>query len=106
MRRAAFAMALATGLLAGVPRARAESVLIQPGDEGEDNSPYAFIPSLIRADHRSAYAFSSVVDGSRHDFQYFLKFDVSRDRGTVQYAYAYFYYGFGFDGFGNENPKP
>jgi Thrombospondin type 3 repeat len=103
MRRAALAFVLALGAASA---ARAESVLIQPGDEGEDNSPYAFIPSLIRADHRSAYAFSSVVEGSRHDFQYFLKFDVSPYRGTVQYAYAYFYYGFGFDGFGGGAPNP
>jgi hypothetical protein len=103
MRRAAVAFAL---VLAAASAARAESVLIQPGPEGEDNAPYAFIPSLIRGDHTTAYAFTSTVDGAKHDFQYFLKFDVSPYRGTVQYAYAYFYYGFGFDGFGGESPNP
>jgi hypothetical protein len=101
----AFAAAFAALLLCAAA-ARAESVLIQPGPEGEDNSPYAFIPSLIRNTNTTAYAFSSIVDGARHDFQYFLKFDVTPFDGTVQYAYAYFYYGFGFDGFGNENPNP
>lgn len=103
MRRAAVAFVLALG---AASTARAESVLIQPGPEGEDNSPYAFIPSLIRATHTTAYAFSATIDGAKHDFQYFLKFDVSPYRGTVQYAYAYFYYGFGFDGFGGEAPNP
>lgn len=103
MLRAALLLALA---LAAATSARAESVLIQPGPEGEDSAPYAFIPSLPRGNHTTAYAFSSTVDGAKHDFQYFLKFDVSAYSGTVQYAYAYFYYGFGFDGFGNENPNP
>jgi hypothetical protein len=103
LRCAAWVLAAA---LAGAGPARAESVLIQPGPEGEDNSPYAFIPSLVRNTNTTAYAFSSTVDGTRHDFQYFLKFDVSQFNGTVQYAYTYFYYGFGFDGFGNENPNP
>jgi hypothetical protein len=102
--------ALATTLLAFAllppAGARAESVLVQPGPEGEDNAPYAFIPSLIRNTNTTAYAFSSTVDGVKHDFQYFLEFDVAPFGGTVQYAYAYFYYGFGFDGFGNESPNP
>jgi hypothetical protein len=106
MRRALLACACTAALLAAGPRARAESVLIQPGPEGEDNSPYAFIPTLPRGDYTTAYAFSSTVDGTRHDFQYYLKFDVSAYSGTVQYAYAYFYYGFGFDGFGADNAPP
>jgi hypothetical protein len=98
---AAFAAAL---LCAGI--ARAESVLIQPGPEGEDSSPYAFIPSLPRNVNRTAYAFSSTVEGAPHDFEYYLKYDVSAFSGTVDYAYAIFYYGFGFDGFGSEDPNP
>jgi hypothetical protein len=86
--------------------ARAESVLIQPGKEGEDVSPYAFIPSLPRGEYTTAYAFSSIVDGAPHSFEYYLKYDVSPYSGTVDYAYAIFYYGFGFDGFGSEDPNP
>jgi hypothetical protein len=93
------ACALAGALLAAAP-AGAESVLIQPGPEGEDNSPYAFIPSLVRGTNTTAYAFSAKLDGVDHDFQYFLKFDVSPYQGTVDYAYVWFYYGFGFSGYG------
>ena len=102
MRRAFTAWTLAGALLAAAPGG-AESVLIQPGPEGADNSPYAFIPSLVRGASTTAYTFSARLAGSPHDFQYFLEFDVSGYRGTVDYAYVWFYYGFGFSGFGAGN---
>lgn len=100
--RAALALAAALfgGALLGAP-ARAESVLIQPGPAGADVAPYAFIPSLPRGQHDTAYAFSATIDGAPHDFQYYLKFDLPAGlRGEVEYAYVWFYHGFGFEGFG------
>jgi hypothetical protein len=47
---------------------------IEPGAEGEDTSPYSFLPSLPRGQHGTLYAFVSEEDGVAHDFESFLRF--------------------------------
>ena len=47
--------ALATLALLAVSAARAETFLIQ---SGQDSSPYAFTPALVRGAHSTAYVFT------------------------------------------------
>jgi hypothetical protein len=107
VRRGLAALALAAAL--APPAARAQSFLLQPGPAGQDSSPYAFIPSLPRGHHETAYAFSSTVDGQPHNFQYYVKFEIPPNLGggaAVDYAFVWFYYGFGFEGFGASDANP
>ena len=57
------------------PRAHADTTLILVS---EDTSPYSFLPSLIRFNNPSAYAFRGEDEegGSQHEFETFLWFDV------------------------------
>ncbi len=57
------------------PRAEADITLILVS---EDTSPYSFLPSLIRYNNPSAYAFrgEDAGEGSAHEFETYLWFDV------------------------------
>jgi hypothetical protein len=99
--RVGFALVVALAL--GTP-ARTEVVLLQPGAEGEDSSPYSFIPSLPRGNRDTSYVFSLRDETGTHDFETFLRFELPADllapgEGVVE-AVLWVYYGFDFSGFG------
>jgi hypothetical protein len=79
--------------------------LLQPGVEGEDSSPYSFIPSLPRGNRDTSYVFSLSDETGSHDFETFLRFELPADllapgEGIVEAA-LWVYYGFDFSGFGS-----
>ena len=87
--------------LAAVPAGAAE-LKVQPGPEGEDVSPYSFIPALLRGAHPTNYAFNGVDENSiPHVFETYLKFTLQQvAANTVVSAelrldYAFFFTGFG-----------
>jgi hypothetical protein len=71
--RALATSVLLAGVLAGAG-AGATTFSIEPGAEGEDSSPYSFLPSLPRGQHGTLYAFIGEQDGVDHSFEAFLKF--------------------------------
>jgi hypothetical protein len=102
MRRAA---AIAIVALLAVAPSRAEDVLLQPGPEGADSSPYSFIPSLPRGNRDTNYAFTSVDETGTHSFETFVQFDLPPDLlgpgEGVALAALWIYYAFEFTGFGD-----
>ncbi|MGH0028742.1 MAG: DNRLRE domain-containing protein [Myxococcota bacterium] len=88
-------------LLAAAPAA-AELFLIQ---QGQDSSPYAFLPELPRGFYNSAYAYTNTLGGEDHSFEYYIEFDLPPELlvpGTVvDEAYAWIYYGFDYTIFGD-----
>jgi hypothetical protein len=102
MRRAA-AVAAFAALFAATP-ARADIVLLQPGPEGADTSPYSFIPSLPRGNRDTNYVFSLVDETGSHNFETFVQFELPDDLlapgETVVQAALWIYYAFDFTGFG------
>jgi hypothetical protein len=94
MRRIRLVLACAVaGLLAAAAEAAVFSVA--PGPEGEDTSPYSFLPSLPRGQHGTVYAFVDEEEGVDHSFETFMKFplpqlaacgDVVEARLELQYT--------------------
>lgn len=86
--------------------AAAEVFLVQ---QGQDSSPYAFLPGLPRGFHNSAYAFTNDLDGDDHSFEYYIQFDLPPSLlvpGTVvDEAYAWVYYGFDYTVFGDSTDE-
>ena len=71
---AAALLGTAATLVLAAPRADADTLLILVS---EDTSPYSFLPSLIRYNNPSAYAFRGDDEGgTQHEFETFLWFDV------------------------------
>jgi len=94
-------------LVGGARPADAEVIVVQ---SGIDSSPYAFLPSLNRGDRKTAYAFTSELDGVRHDFENYVRFDLPLDllgpNQRVTEAYAWIFYSFDFSGFGGGSNEP
>ena len=93
--------ALILALLSLASPLHAAQYLIQ---EGEDSSPYAFLPDLPRGFHNTAYAFTNDLDGTDHSFEYYIRFDLppALEPGTVvEQAWVWIYYGFDFVVFGD-----
>jgi len=77
---------------------------------GEDSSPYAFLPSLVRGNRDTAYAFRSVDDQNRpHHFENFIRFDLPPDLlgpdERVVEAVMWVVYAFDFTAFGEVEPQ-
>jgi hypothetical protein len=105
---------LAASLLSFAEVARAQTCIVQAnGDcmlepsaaQGDDVSPYCFLPSLARGQYETSYAFSAVDDeGACHNFETYLRFalpaDLLEPGETVTTARLLLYYAFtfGFDG--------
>ncbi len=106
MRRARALQVAAAGIIAlslGAP-VRSDTVLLQPGVEGEDSSPYSFIPSLPRGNRDTNYLFSLTDETGSHNFETFVRFELPPDllapgEGIVE-AVLWIYYSFDFSGFG------
>lgn len=66
--------------LAGAP-AGARVVLLRPGPEGEDVSPYTFLPAQRRPNNESQWAFHAVdpASGFDHAMETFLRFEFPPD---------------------------
>jgi hypothetical protein len=100
--RSALAAALAAGALGPARPARADTFLIQ---SGQDSSPYAFLPGLPRGFYNTAYAFTLLDAGQDHSFEYYLRFDLPPELlepgVEIEYAYAFVYYGFDYNLFGD-----
>jgi MYXO-CTERM domain-containing protein len=73
------ALALPVVALACLESAAGETILITEGSGGHDTAVYAFIPSLVRGDYPTLYAFSASEDGQDHSFRSFLRFDVAQE---------------------------
>jgi hypothetical protein len=96
-------LALWACLAAAAPPAGAAVFLIQQGD---DSSPYSFLPSLARGNRDTSYAFTGADEvGEAHNFLTYVRFDVPpgllAPGESVVEAQAFFYYGFDFDAFGS-----
>jgi hypothetical protein len=100
--RSVLAAALAAGAVGSAAPMRADTFLIQ---SGEDSSPYAFIPGLPRGFLNTAYAFTLLDDGQDHSFEYYIRFDLPPELlepgVEVEHAYAFVYYGFDYVLFGD-----
>lgn len=91
-------IAAAALLLLSASTARAETFLVQSGD---DTSPYAFAPDLPRFDRNTAYAFTNFDELNRdHSFEYYIRFNLPPELlepgVMVDYAYAWVYYGYDY----------
>jgi hypothetical protein len=88
---------IAAALLLCASTARAETFLIQ---SGEDSSPYAFTADTARGTRNTAYAFTNSLNGEDHSFQYFIRFNLPPELFepgvTIDYAYAWVYYGYDY----------
>lgn len=77
----------------------------------EDSAPYSFLPSLVRGNNASLYAFKTFDENSTaHDFETYLWFDVAQSdlpaghvlvEATLLVTYA-----FDFTGFGDTSTLP
>jgi len=105
--RLAASTAVAVLLLAPAA-ATAEIFVIQ---EGEDSSPYRFLPSLVRGNRDTSFAFTGVdQNGQPHDFRSFIRFDLGPeilgpDEQVIE-AVAWVFYGFDFTAFGDATALP
>jgi hypothetical protein len=89
--------------------ARAAVYTLQPGPEGEDTAPYAFIPTLNRGQSPTLYAGTPPLDenGLSHTFETYLKFTLpSISASRVLNAYLRVNYAFDFGGFGEPSTEP
>ena len=100
------AAALACGLLGlASPRASAEVYVVL---EGQDSSPYSFLPGLARGFRETAYAFTGDDEiGESHNFRNYIRFDLSSlelaPGETIAQAFVFLIYAFDFDGFGDQS---
>jgi hypothetical protein len=84
--------------------ARAETFLIQ---SGQDSSPYAFTPGLVRGAHSTAYVFTAFdpETGRDHSFEYYIRFNLPPELLVpgieIEYAYAWVYHGYSYTLFGD-----
>lgn len=87
--------------------ARADVHVIQPGPEGEDVAPYAFLPELVRGDAPTLYAFTELQG---HAFESYLR--IALPAGLlaageiVTDARLVVTYAFDFGGFGETSKEP
>jgi hypothetical protein len=111
VRRTALILPLCTALALASP-ARAEIVLLQPGPEGIDSSPYSFLPSQPRGNRETHYAFEGAQDefGFDHSFQTFLRFELPPDLlgpdEAVGHAVLWVYFSFADSSFGQGGTGP
>jgi len=106
----ALSLALA-GWLALASPVRAEIVLLQPGPEGIDSSPYSFVPSQPRGNRETNYAFvAEDENGFDHSFETFLRFDLPPDLlgpgEAVGHAVLWVYFAFSESIFGGGGNGP
>jgi hypothetical protein len=104
------------GILAGLfalalqpAAARAVVYTLQPGPEGEDTAPYAFISGLNRGQSPTLYAGTPPPDenGFPHTFETYLKFTLpSISASRVLNAYLRVNHAFDFGGFGEPSTEP
>lgn len=104
--RLALAVSVATLSLGGVAHA---DILVMPAVA--DTAPYSFLPSLVRYNSPTLYAFESFDENSTpHDFETYLAFDVDAAdlpaghvlvEATLLVTYA-----FDFSGFGEPSTDP
>jgi hypothetical protein len=94
-----------------VAPARAEVILLTPGPEGEDSSPYSFLPSQPRGNRETQYAFLSRDEfGFDHSFETFVRFALPADlvgpgEAIVQ-AVFFVYFSFDDNVFGEGSDAP
>ena len=88
--------------------ADASTFVIQPGFEGEDTAPYAFLPELSRGTRETLYAFED-PEGV-HSFETFVRFELPEALTTsgepVSQAFLAIFYGFDFTDFGDASAGP
>jgi len=94
--------------LSMVAPAAADVIVI---DEGEDTSPYRFLPNLVRYNRETSFAFVATDDnGVHHDFETYVRFPVSPQdipAGQVlDEALLVVTYAFDFTGFGETSMEP
>lgn len=99
-------LALGSSLLGPAPVA-ARTVLVQQGPEGEDSSPYGFLPLLARGTYVTNYAFTE-EDG--HIFETYLKIPLPANLlgpgEVVTKAELWVSYALDFEGFGETSDEP
>jgi hypothetical protein len=80
VRRRLTVLAVALGLALAAP-ASARVVLLRPGPEGEDVSPYSFLPSSRRPNNETQWAFHATdsASGFDHAMETYLKFAIPPD---------------------------
>lgn len=105
---ALFVLSVLPALPGLVGPARADTVLVQ---SGIDTAPYSFLPNLVRGNNDALYAFQSVSDdGTNHDFETYVRFDVSIDDippgQVLTGASLVTTYAFDFTGFGDTSNEP
>lgn len=76
--------------------------------EGDDSSPYSFLPALARGFRETGYAFTGDDEiGDSHNFRNFIRFDLSsipfEPGEVVEEAFVFLTYGFDFDAFGDQS---
>jgi hypothetical protein len=107
--RKLFAVALAIGLGSAVPAAAAVFV-ITPGPEGEDSSPYSFLPFLNRGQYETLYVFDGSGGDANHTFETYLRFELPpqmlQTGETVTAAYLVVTYAYNFTGYGDTTGTP
>lgn len=80
-------------------------------DEGEDTSPYRFLPNLARYNRETSFAFVATDEnGVRHDFETYVRFPVSPQDiplgQVLEEALLVVTYAFDFTGFGETSMEP
>lgn len=103
MRSRSVAAPLAALVLLAGAAAHAETFLIQ---SGQDSSPYAFTPELVRGALSTAYVFTAFDEDDRdHSFEYYIRWNLPPallEPGVeIDYAYAWVYHGFSYTLFGD-----
>jgi hypothetical protein len=100
---------LAVAALTATP-AIAETIVLRPGPEGEDTAPYEFIAALARGGLNTLYAFDDQTNVDPHDFETFLRFDLSgidlAPDEQVTEAYLTMYYAIDSSIFGEGTDAP
>lgn len=100
--------ALFLAFLLSAPIGGAETILIEPGPEGQDTAVYHFQPFLTRGDRTTLYAFTISLDDQAHDFRTFVKFDLPEglEGACVEEAKVLLVYAFDSSGFGTGENVP
>jgi hypothetical protein len=108
--RALVSWLLPVALSVAATPATAETIVLRPGAGGEDTAPYEFIASLARGGLHTLYAFDDQTNEDPHDFETFLRFDLSGiDLGPeeeVVEAYLTMYYAIDSSIFGEGSDEP
>ncbi len=94
--------------LSMAPPAAADTIII---DEGEDTSPYRFLPNLVRYLRETSFAFVAEGDsGTNHDFETYVRFPVSLQDippgQVLDQALLVVTYAFDVEGFGETSDEP